>query len=529
MCLLSNGPYVIIAKDPTLSLERKIIKQLMDLRHRDILPKNMYYRLRPSGSQTPLFYGLPKIHKENIPLRPIVSACGSVTYKVTKLLAQTLEPLCGNTVHHVKNSTDFASSVLNTRVTRNEVMASFDVVSPFTSVPLNEVLKLTNDRLLADSTLEERSTIPVIDIMRLLEFCLRNTYFQFRGTIYEQSEGLAMGSPVSPVLANLYMEEFEQIALRSNNAPRLWKRYVDDTFMIIRSRFLSRFLQHLNSIRPGVICFTHEIEENNTLPFLEVLVMRADDGSLNTSIHRKLTHTDQLLNFYSNHPVSNKRSVVSTLSKRGNLIPSTITAKKQEESHLRAVFAANNYTKDFVLQTILQSTSDNKKHRSETPEMTVPIPYVKGTSENIRRILGEVDIRTVFKTTNTLRQLLSYPKDRIPLQKRSGVVYSIPCKDCPSVYIGETGLWLSTRLQQHQEATRKGETDKSAVAKHVWDMSHNMDWSNTTVMDCDPQSLPRKAIHIRNSKGHSLINRDCGLEVSYMWDTLLEKTTSSNP
>ena len=79
---------------------------------------------------------------------------------------------------------------------------------------------------------------------------------------------------------------------------------------------------------------------------------------------------------------------------------------------------------------------------------------------------------------------------------------------------------------------KKGETDKSAVAKHVWDMSHNMDWSNTTAMDCDPQSLPRKireAIHIRNSKGHSLINRDCGLEVSYMWDTLFEKTTSSNP
>ena len=110
-----------------------------------------------------------------------------------------------------------------------------------------------------------------------------------------------------------------------------------------------------------MICFTHEIEENNTFPFLEVVVTRADDGNSNTSIHRKPTHTDQLLNFYSNHPVSNKRSVVYTLSKRGNLIPSTITAKKQEESHLRAVFAANNYTEDFVLQTILQSTSDNKK------------------------------------------------------------------------------------------------------------------------------------------------------------------------
>ena len=148
--------------------------------------------------------------------------------------------------------------------------------------------------------------------------------------------------------------------------------------------------------------------------------------------------------------------------------------------------------------------------------MTVSIPYIKGTSEDIRRILGEVNIRTVFKTANTLQQLLSHPKDHIPLQKPSGVVYSIPCKDYPSVYIGQTGLWLLTRLQQHQEATKKGETDKSAVAKHVWDMSHNMDLE-------DQRGHPYSEF-----QGPSLINRDCGLEVSYMCDTLFEKTTSSN-
>ena len=113
--------------------------------------------------------------------------------------------------------------------------------------------------------------------MRLLEFCVKNTYFQFRGTIYEQTEGLAMGSPISPVLANLYMEEFKQRAMGHRNSPRLWKRYVDDTFVIIRSRSLTPFLDHLNSLQPGVICFTHEVEKDNTLPFLEVLVTRDND------------------------------------------------------------------------------------------------------------------------------------------------------------------------------------------------------------------------------------------------------------
>jgi hypothetical protein len=82
---------------------------------------------------------------------------------------------------------------------------------------------------------------------------------------------------------------------------------------------------------------------------------------------------------------------------------------------------------------------------------------------------------------------------------------------------------LSTRLQQHKEATR--DTDKSAVAKHVWDMTHNIDWSNVTVIDRDPHSISikiREAIHIRRSSGASLMNSDDGLETSCMWDTLFE-------
>ena len=94
-----------------------------------------------------------------------------------------------------------------------------------------------------------------------------------------------------------------------------------------------------------------------------------------------------------------------------------------------------------------------------------------------------------LQTTNTLRQLLSQPKDHVHKDKQSGVVYSIPCKDCSSFYIGETGLHLSTRLQQHKEATRKGDADKSAVAEHVWDKSHNIDWTNVIILDHDRHSI----------------------------------------
>jgi hypothetical protein len=169
----------------------------------------------------------------------------------------------------------FTCSIRNIRITRSEAMVSFDVESLFTSVPVNEVLRITNNRLLSDTTLEDCTSIPIVDIMKLLELCVKNTYFQFRKTFYEQTEGLAMGSPLSPVLANIYMEH---LALKTSHSPRFWKRYVDDTFAIIPSRSHSHFLQHLNSVRPGVIRFTHEIEKDGTLPFLDVLVSRTEVG-----------------------------------------------------------------------------------------------------------------------------------------------------------------------------------------------------------------------------------------------------------
>jgi len=177
--------------------------------------------------------------------------------------------------------------------------------------------------------------------------------------------------------------------------------------------------------------------------FLDVLVSRTDEGNLSTSIYRKPTHTNQLLDFNSHHPVSVKRSVVSTLT---NTLPLTIMAKKQEIQHLRKVFTANNYSQQFVHQTMHRSLTTHNTPRCETPQAIVSIPYIKGISEHIRRVLAECNIRTFFKTTNTLRQLLSHPKDCIPLKNKSGVVYYIPCKDCTFIYIGETGQHLATRL-----------------------------------------------------------------------------------
>ena len=161
----------------------------------------------------PKFYGLPKIYKLDTPLRPIVSSCGSVTYGVAKELTKILKLFVGKSPHHINSTHDFVEQVKHINLAPGECHSSYDVSALFTSVPVDPALKVIKVLLEKDPTLNERTVLPVEDIMLLLEFCLKNTYFSFQGQFYEQGKGAAMGSPVSPTVANLCMEYFEQKAL----------------------------------------------------------------------------------------------------------------------------------------------------------------------------------------------------------------------------------------------------------------------------------------------------------------------------
>jgi len=142
-------------------------------------------------------------------------------------------------------------------------------------------------------------TLTPVQIADLLDFVLRSTYFQCNGLIYKQQDGAAIGSPVSAVIANLYMEIFEEQAIESVPCkPKIWKRYVDGTFIILDQDRVDNFLQHLNSQQPS-IRFTMEIENNSKIAFLDTSVCREPDGRLNTSVYRKPTHTDQYLAYDS--------------------------------------------------------------------------------------------------------------------------------------------------------------------------------------------------------------------------------------
>ena len=111
------------------------------------ITEGLYHRLRPSGSQPPRIYGLPKIHKPEFPLRPIVSCIGAPSYQLSKHNASLISPLAGKTDSHMKNSKHFVELMVGLRVEEDEMLVSFNVTSLFTNVPINEAVQVIRDKL----------------------------------------------------------------------------------------------------------------------------------------------------------------------------------------------------------------------------------------------------------------------------------------------------------------------------------------------------------------------------------------------
>ena len=120
-------------------------------------------------------------------------------------------------------------------IQEGDLLVSFDVVSLFTNVPINEACEIIGDILRDDGTLETRSRLSSDEIVELTKLCLTSTYFKWQGKFHEQKEGQAMGSPLSPVTSNIFMEHFETKALDAYHLkPVAWFRFVDDTFVVWR-------------------------------------------------------------------------------------------------------------------------------------------------------------------------------------------------------------------------------------------------------------------------------------------------------
>ena len=171
-------------------------------------------------------YGLPKIHKDNMPIYPIVSVCGTATCNTVKFITKIPQNYC----------TDFITKVKHLSINpEEETLVSFDVSALFTSIPVPIALEVINSKISTCTNFTNVCRIPTVKFIKLLELTLTNCISCFKKKFYRQLQGAAMGSPVSPVIGNVYMEYFKSLAIPSSpTLIKWWFRYVDDVHSATR-------------------------------------------------------------------------------------------------------------------------------------------------------------------------------------------------------------------------------------------------------------------------------------------------------
>eukprot|EP00794_Sanderia_malayensis_P010390 gene10390-11471_t len=439
-------------KHPVLKEEERITSILKDLRERDKIMGTLYDRLKPVGSQPPRLYGLAKIHKVNVPMRPVLSMPGSAYYKIANQICKWLSVVeeC-----NINSSTKIISdSLSDIKLKENDELVSFDVTSLYTNVPLHEAIDDCTE-LLYSGRYEE----PPVDretFKELVSICSCNVLMLTSDGYYRQVNGLAMGSPPAPMLANGWMSKFDSLI---RDEATLYSRYMDDIIREINNDHIDEKLREINNLHPS-LKFTIEQENNAALPFLDMKIQRSD-GKLSSKWYTKPTDTGVKMNFHALVPQRYKRSVVSGLVHR--IYPSCSTWYNFHESLVRAkvILENNQYPSSFydpIIEKTLNKIVENRTEKEnmdntegKEEEKMLCLQYRGKESEKLERALRKLNApcKVVF-TLKELRSLLPSLKPEIEKSHKSGVVYKITCPRCNACYVGQTSRHLQCRIKEHE-------------------------------------------------------------------------------
>ena len=277
---------------------------------------------------------LPKIHKPGIPLRPIISSIGTVTYNKAKELARILKPLVGLSEHHIQNTFDFVQQIKEVKLNNDESLVSYDVTALFTSVPIPPVLDhrrktKRRPRIIKKNKCEHKAYHQAVGVLfEKYIFCLS------RAALWA-SWRCSNGDTTQPHSGkHLHGAFWNQGPWKQHHIPQAFGRGMWMTLLSSWKQHIKKsFFHHLNSIEEKIQFTAENTRADGSLPFLDTLVTVEEDGSLSTSIYRKPTHTNQYLQWDSHHSIANKYSVINSLLHRANNICSNQEQKKKKKWH----------------------------------------------------------------------------------------------------------------------------------------------------------------------------------------------------
>ena len=345
--------YMKLDQDKTAKIEastKRLFKQVV----RDKLPDKCIEELTPNHSRTPVFYGLPKDHKPSVPLRPVVATCGGPTEKTSWMLDKILQQLLQFVPLHLTDTNDFLHRLQQFwgehNVPENAIFFSIDVVNLYGSIPVNDAVEAVREALLQYEDRIDTAGLSVDDICDLLQHCLKNNVFRFGHQFYMQKEGVAMGNPVAPAVAILYLDRFERLALeRASLKPDFLARYIDDYagVWLHGKEALNDFVTYLNGIDER-IQFTCDMsgEGEGSVSMLDTLItLNRGEGrcSFRSELYVKPNNAGIILHYRSAHPKHTKLNTLRSQFLRAVRLSSDEDCKKRSLNKIRDIFAMNGY------------------------------------------------------------------------------------------------------------------------------------------------------------------------------------------
>ena len=492
--ILHSDKFVELQEDPTAQFESHVQKCLRRMKKR--LGPATYNSIYPTASRPGRFYGTAKRHKvdegctdvNQLPVRPIISNIGTATYKTSKYLAKLLAPLT-KSEYTINSTKEFIAYTKKLKVGKEYEMISFDVSNLFTNVPLeltiDLILKKVHQKKMIKTKLKKE------ELKELLELCTKEMHFTFDGRTYQQTDGVCMGSPLGPVLANVFMVHLEEtiVPTLQDHMPT-WRRYVDDTFTIVKKGKRDEVIASLNSFHPN-IKFTHEVENEQQIAFLDVLLTKEENGKVQTSVYRKPTNNNIYIHWQSYAPKQWKVGTLSGIIRRAYEICSTEDSLKMELSHIKQVFIETNGYPAHLVKSLLKKSREKSSSESNNTEaipeetsedpneqklLMMKVPYAGKTGENLveslkktlkRNLPSNIACRIV--QTGTKLSTRFNIKDAVDKKHLSNFIYRRKCtnKKCKDSYVGETGRRRTIRTGEHG-----GKDKNSWIFKHSTKTRH---------------------------------------------------------
>ena len=484
------------AMHPLLKEEQRVNEILTNLLKNKKIDKSLFDKLQPSGSQPARLYGLAKVHKQDMPVRPVLSMPGSVYFNIAKTVANWLShvPEC-----KINCSTkEVCDKLKDVKLDDDEELISFDVVSLYTNVPVLESINVCADLLFNQFSLP----IDKETFIELAKIASCDVLMLTHDGYYRQTEGLAMGSPPAPHLANGWMSQFDA---NIRGESKMYFRYMDDILKDNKKGNSNRALHEINLLHPS-LKFTIEKEKDGALPMLDMNILNKQ-GNLSSTWYNKPSATGLIMNYHALAPKKYKRAVVIGFVHRIYRSCSNWQNIHDSLEKAKTILKENQYPPKFfdpiIHDTLTNILSQNRKEReieNEKPFMMFlqyrgkcSESYARDIKKLIEPTLIECQVIFTLKKLKTVLPSLKEPVDRL---LRSRLVYKITCPHCNVCYVGKTNRHLQVRFKEH--------LGKGPVKEHMEGCAGNITHKDVEILGATSKGemhlLTLEALWIRELK-----------------------------